>query len=659
MERRQRQAGNGTWERPRYGNNPVRQPPRFGNEGPQYPPSHGEAFYPDGGAPRSGPWESRPPYEAGRRGFPPQEESEQRPHRDGRVEFTPRGYHEPQQHGAPQGMSHFIPPDLFPHGGTRPGMPPHGRTLEAASQPGLRHCNMPPAGDPLQTPILPNDGLVPNIPQHGAPGGGMLYNDGTPQPIRGRPQQLMPAQDDGSKHRREDPLLTSHEYIYQSGERHHGGPQQIPDERQGPLYRREQPDVFHQGGPGSFRGPDPASSPYSGRQPAGFRPDLPHSRSHLHHTYQNDGSQPGMYHRGAQAGLQNTPPVPDPFIYGAPSPGIQPAPTPNTPQPGHYHLPPIHGNLPNPSYALYPPTGSVFNGSIAEGDVEVSGLQRHNNHPHHHLDQQPSIIHQDRRPALDPLMPPGMAAGRSFEHDAPFPQHEGPERHRDLNLLLQHGSPLASQPTPHIEDGCMQTDLEKGRPADKDVFVQWLSSFLACRRKKPPVKPDAVQTYSITEARELIYGALRLVSQLDSLCQALESSDQAGEPWTQDYEKAADIRVDLEKRLKELEKPGYIQGVKRKLVSVHKKRQRRRQGEEEQEKAAAERSAEKEAGIDRWRMQCIQKVEEKKRVSGNHVHQLQSSLSAFLEMHFCSFGKMVMKRLVVTPIQVWTKSCHV
>lgn len=245
--------------------------------------------------------------------------------------------------------------------------------------------------------------------------------------------------------------------------------------------------------------------------------------------------------------------------------------------------------------------------------MEVSGLQRHNNHPHHHLDQQPSIIHQDRRPALDPLMPPGMAAGRSYEHDAPFPQHEGPERHRDLNLLLQHGSPLASQPTPHIEDGCMQTDLEKGRPADKDVFVQWLSSFLACRRKKPPVKPDAVQTYSITEARELIYGALRLVSQLDSLCQALESSDQAGEPWTQDYEKAADIRVDLEKRLKELEKPGYIQGVKRKLDSVQKKRQRRRQGEVEQEKAAAERSAEKEAGIDRWRMQCIQKVEEKKR----------------------------------------------
>ncbi|CAJ0962553.1 unnamed protein product [Ranitomeya imitator] len=300
---------------------------------------------------------------------------------------------------------------------------------------------------------------------------------------------------------------------------------------------------------------------------------------------------------------------PNAFTYRAP--GTQPAPTPENPQQGFYHLPPMHGNPPNPSYAAPPLAGSADFCESIEGDLGVPSALGNTHFRHHLLNQQ----------SPGPL-PSGMVAGRNFEHDGPFLfQHGIPDGRRDPNLLLQPGGPFVSQPTPYIQDSFMCLDrqtcaMEKGGPEDKDVFVRWLSSFLSCRRKEPPAKTAAVQAPSVAEARELMYSALRLVSQLDTLCQALESLDKGGKPWTREYEKAADIRVDLEEKLKELEKPGYIQGVKRKLDIVHKKRlrrQRRRQAAEEEEKEAAERSAEKEAKIDLWRMQCIQKVEEKKR----------------------------------------------
>ncbi|XP_075131911.1 programmed cell death protein 7 [Leptodactylus fuscus] len=610
MERRPRPAVNGPWDRPRYRNSSA---PRFRHEAPQFPPSrsgsqHGEVhpavFYPDGGSERSGPWENRPHYEAGQPG------SLQRPqHRDERVEFTQHGYREPQQFGPRR-------TEVFPHGGPRPGLPHHVPVQPPESM----------ANDLYDTfsndPIIPSDDTIPNIPHHRAPEPpqGTLHNTA---PCDGRgPQHMMPAtsqhdvfganQDIGQR-------LNSQENVYQSGERHHGGPRH--EELQDPMYsgrplpRSEhadayQPDLFYHSGPSGFRGPNSAVSHY-------FHDDLPHDRSNLQHPYQDEECQPGMSHGGSQVGLYNHPPVPD--NYRVPSPGIQPFSAPSQPPPmqnappqGHYRVPPIQG----PPYTPLPPIGSGFSGPLEEGDLEV---QRHSSHPHHLLNQ-PPIMRQDRVQALDPLMPSTMAGGRHLEHDIPFSPHELPDGFRDPNLLPQHVSPFVSQHTHHIEDNFMyldrQNDIGNSGPADKDVFVHWLSSFLSHRTKTPLTKSEVPETYSIAEARELLYGALHLISQLDSLCQVLESRNKAGEPWTLEYEKAAHLQVDLEKKLKELEKPGYIEGVKRKLNVVRRKRlrqQRRRQVTEEEDKVAAERSAEKEASIDLWRMKCIQQVEEKKR----------------------------------------------
>ncbi|XP_053321541.1 programmed cell death protein 7 [Spea bombifrons] len=164
------------------------------------------------------------------------------------------------------------------------------------------------------------------------------------------------------------------------------------------------------------------------------------------------------------------------------------------------------------------------------------------------------------------------------------------------------------------QSASMRTFQDNG-PSDKDMFQHWLSSFLAHRRNKLPPKSDSTTSLSIGEARELIYGALRLVSQLKTLCQSLECNTESAETWAQDFPKAENIRLELERRMKALEKPGCIEGVQRKLQRARKKRLRQQQGkqETEEDKEAAERAAENEARIDRWRMQRIHEVEERKR----------------------------------------------
>lgn len=152
-------------------------------------------------------------------------------------------------------------------------------------------------------------------------------------------------------------------------------------------------------------------------------------------------------------------------------------------------------------------------------------------------------------------------------------------------------------------------------PSDKDMFQNWLSSFLAHRRHKQPPRSERTISPSISVARELIYGSLRLLSQLRALCQDLESSIESKESWTRDFPKAAYMCSDLQKRMRKIGDPGFIVDVKRKLGRVRKKRlqQQRAKEETEEDKKAAEYAAEREARIDRWRMQCVQEVEEKKR----------------------------------------------
>ncbi|OCT89812.1 hypothetical protein XELAEV_18018425mg [Xenopus laevis] len=152
-------------------------------------------------------------------------------------------------------------------------------------------------------------------------------------------------------------------------------------------------------------------------------------------------------------------------------------------------------------------------------------------------------------------------------------------------------------------------------PSDKEIYQQWLSSFLSHSRRKLPSKNEPVRHTSVAGARELVYSTLHLVSQLSAVCKTLENCDESTESWTEHYSKAVEIRKQLENKMKTIEEPNFIVDVKRKLQSIRKKRLRKKHAQQDTEegKEEAERMAEKEARIDSWRMQRIHEVEEKKR----------------------------------------------
>ncbi|KAM4675924.1 programmed cell death protein 7 [Discoglossus pictus] len=232
----------------------------------------------------------------------------------------------------------------------------------------------------------------------------------------------------------------------------------------------------------------------------------------------------------------------------------------------------------------------------------------------------------------------------TMQRDEPFLHQHGSNIHRDGDFLLQHGPNIneghimyqnrsviqsggsSLQQEMHNNNISIQKDSGQSQwnqyrdqnsvsGSDRDIFQHWLSTFLTKRRKPLSSKSDHMFLPSIPKTKELVYGALNLISQLTSLCKSLEHNSENVESWTQEYQKAASIREELEKRMKKLEQPGYLEAIKMKLGKIRKKRlrqQRLKQGVEE-DKEAAERAAENEAKIDKWRMQCIHEVEEKKR----------------------------------------------
>ncbi|KAM5171871.1 programmed cell death protein 7 [Mantella aurantiaca] len=370
------------------------------------------------------------------------------------------------------------------------------------------------------------------------------------------------------------------------------------------------------------------------------------------------GSQPEVFNPT----YLNRPPPNDVLHHRVPPPGIMQqssvqlslGPAQNiqhlsSPVQSHYRFPPpLHGpplKLPTiPTFVGPPQMDAAFSGPPREGGQEGSHVQ----HPKSVLDREPYMLqreepcentalfnlnkqdnhlHEELRPGHkpDPYTPSevtGVQNNPFFNKnilqvgDANFFHQDVPDILRDQQFT--HQQMFNEQYTKSLVNPNSQSEMlpRAEDSVDKDFFQLWLHNFLACRKNKFPPKPGSVKSVSIPEARNLIYGALTLVSQLSSLCHCLENNKEEGPSWARDYEKAKDLKVDLAKRIKELEKPGFIQCVKMKLDRIHKKRlrwQRRRQSKEEEEKEAAERVAEREAKIDSWRMQHIQKVEEKKK----------------------------------------------
>ncbi|XP_060030278.1 programmed cell death protein 7 [Erinaceus europaeus] len=146
---------------------------------------------------------------------------------------------------------------------------------------------------------------------------------------------------------------------------------------------------------------------------------------------------------------------------------------------------------------------------------------------------------------------------------------------------------------------------------------QWLEAVFGARRRAGgPGPPRGPAGPSLGEVRAELRGALRLVRRLRGLGRALRDAEADGAAWTRLHAEAAPLRAELAGRLQLLSQAAYLGEARRRLQRVRRRRLRLRERAREREaerEAWAARAAEREREIDRWRVKCVQEVEEKKR----------------------------------------------
>lgn len=147
---------------------------------------------------------------------------------------------------------------------------------------------------------------------------------------------------------------------------------------------------------------------------------------------------------------------------------------------------------------------------------------------------------------------------------------------------------------------------------------QWLEAVFAnARRPGGPGPPRTPAGPSLGEVRARLRAALRLVRRLRSLGQSLREAEADGAAWVSLHTQAAPLRAELAERLQPLAQAAYVGEARRRLERVRRRRLRLRERAREREaerEAEAAQATEREQEIDRWRVKCVQQVEEKKRV---------------------------------------------
>ncbi|XP_056269577.1 programmed cell death protein 7 [Pseudoliparis swirei] len=174
--------------------------------------------------------------------------------------------------------------------------------------------------------------------------------------------------------------------------------------------------------------------------------------------------------------------------------------------------------------------------------------------------------------------------------------------------------------------GCTNRDGGPGaatRPEDETALqrrqdLQWIGRFLQGRDKTPKT-PQAEQpppNNSAPDPRAALYRAAELVSRLAKTCEALRNNVENECVWTDSYLMALKVKTELQEELQTLSDGERLGRLKAKLARVAKRRARRLRATKEfqiEQNLREDRIAEKEAAINKWRLQQIQRVEEKKK----------------------------------------------
>ncbi|KAL6112654.1 pdcd7 [Pungitius sinensis] len=144
--------------------------------------------------------------------------------------------------------------------------------------------------------------------------------------------------------------------------------------------------------------------------------------------------------------------------------------------------------------------------------------------------------------------------------------------------------------------------------------LQWIGRFLQGRDKAPRV--PRTQPSGNPWPGAALYRAAQLVSRLAEACEALKNTAEDECVWADSYSTALAVKTELQDELELLRVGDRLHGWKAKLSRVAKRRARllrARKLLQLEESLREEQIADKEAAIDKWRMQRVQQVEERKK----------------------------------------------
>lgn len=197
-----------------------------------------------------------------------------------------------------------------------------------------------------------------------------------------------------------------------------------------------------------------------------------------------------------------------------------------------------------------------------------------------------------------------------------------------------------------LDDNQNNSQITSVRASDERLRdEQWIQSVLLSRISKSSEPKQTESTPSISQFKEKLYGTVKMLSELNIVCQMLKDNVEDEGVWTDALSKAAELKKSIQERLAELKEPDSVRSIKRRLLQINKKRarMRRRKMELKEEKLEEEaRRAEREALVDKWQMKRLQEVEEKNRV------RKTGRLYMSLVMHICIYTSVMHIFLIVS-----------
>ncbi|KAG1959533.1 programmed cell death protein 7 [Pimephales promelas] len=311
--------------------------------------------------------------------------------------------------------------------------------------------------------------------------------------------------------------------------------------------------------------------------------------------------------------------APPPAIYAPPSTygagfaggGAGPPPMPPPAAAGHtwdmYQHPPVQTHWPHfPPFDPSRPPPVTFE-PPQHTENPPTWLQNQWNQPeHHHSGQFPPNQHQYPNSA-----PPSYQSNVMPDHSA------------HMYTSNRQNYPFTDQSAnrPWLDDSQNNSKMTSVTACDEESKQlsrdqQWIQRFLRSRLRKPSETKRTESHPPLSQFKEKLYGTVKMLSELNIVCQMLKDNLENEDVWTSTLSKAAELKNHIQERLAELKDPDCVRSIQRKVLQINKKRarMRRRKVELKEEELQREaRRAEREAVVDKWQAKRIQEVEEKNR----------------------------------------------